>query len=211
MRLALHGGLFSGKSSLATELVARGFALVNYTDYLKELYARSLRAVGIDITKAEVIRNKEQERPHIISFGTRIGFDKGNFVEEALEDGCEWAYDDSLEDGDDGLPTDIVFDNVRFDTQMEKLLKYGFRLVRVNTPLGVRSARAAIKGLTMEQFMQRTSDPSEAPLSYFPGEISLSVDGEVDKIMQDLTAKLGMAQLTETLLKRAQDAHRAAS
>lgn len=210
MRLALHGGLFSGKSTLAKELTAREFTLVNYTDYLKELYARSLRAVGIDITKEQVIQNKEQERPHIISFGTRIGFDQGNYVEEALDEEATDPGQLCSSDGD-GLYPDIVFDNVRFPAQVEKLLNYGFRLVRVNTPVAIRQERALAKGITQAQFLQRMSDPSEDPLPYFPGEVSLSVDGDIDKILQDLTTKLGMAQLTETLLKRAQDAQRAVS
>jgi len=206
MRLALHGGLFSGKSTLATALEARGFVYVNYTRYLKVLYARSLRAVGIQMSADDVERDKERERPHIISFGSRIGFDKGNFVEECLDEEASIRHDEYT-----ALADDIVFDNVRFDAQMEKLLTHGFRLVRITTPLSIRKERALAKGLTLSQFADRVEDPSEAPLSYFPGEASIAVEGDMDKVLNTLAARLGTAQLTELLLRRQQDAHHAAN
>jgi len=210
MRLALHGGLFSGKSTLAKELEARGFTYVNYTRYLKVLYARSLCAVGIQMSADDVERDKERERPHIISFGSRIGFDKGNFVEECLDEEASSVSHPAGMGGNDGLYPDIVFDNVRFDTQMEKLLPLGFRLVRLDTPFATRAARAALKGVDQASFAERCNDPSEAPLSYFPGEVSISVEGDIDTILNTLTWRLGMAQLTELLLHRQQSAAHAA-
>lgn len=203
-RYALHGELFSGKSTLASALEARGFAYVNYTQYLKILAARSLSAIGIPTTVAMIEANKEEYRAYLIALGTRCGFDQGNFVEECLRHDTIWEDDDNgVAQGGDGLPKHIVFDNVRFPAQFEKLIPLGFRLVRLSTPYGVRLSRAEAKGLSRADYDARLADKSETPLPEYPGEISLSVNGPTDALVDTLAALTLYRERCERIASRA--------
>lgn len=206
MRLALHGGLYSGKSTLARALVEQGFTYVNYTEYLKILYVQEYNRrnpnFGEELSLAEVEANKEEHRTALIAFGSEIGFDKGNYVEEALRYYTERGVIPSGPDFDptDLMPRDIVFDNVRFDAQMEKLLGHGFRLVRITTAIPVRLTRAVNAGLTHGAFYDRLMDTSEAPLSAFDGEVALPVDGPMEDVLNTLTAQVLFMQSLEQKL-----------
>jgi hypothetical protein len=91
----------------------------------------------------------------------------------------------------------VVLDNVRFPAQMEILAKYGFRLVRIVTPMEVRTDRALAKGLNEFEFERRIYDSSEEPLPAFPGEIELVVDGPMGDVLRDLFAKIAEAELND--------------
>lgn len=187
-RIALHGGLFSGKSTLAAALEAQGFGYINYTQLLKMLTVGALNAIGIDATLEDLEgRDKERYRPYVISTGSVRGFDQG------------WGIDEVVVPllAKTGEPQGVVFDNVRFDAQMDKLVPLGFRLVRLTTPWAVRMDRAERKGMTVTEFRTATQDGTERPLSYYPGEIEVSVDGPMDAVLQELSDKIAEAVLAE--------------
>lgn len=158
MKLALKGTLASGKSAVAGELVQVGFTLVNFTDYLKRLYAE---AHGLTIQ--EVLVNKEAHRAAIIAHGHEIGFDDNpRYVQAAVEEA--------------GNPEQAVFDNVRYPAQMDALQAMGYRLVRLYVPRELLALRLAVyKGLTRAQAEERLEDPTEHALTgYYPGEIEVA-------------------------------------
>jgi hypothetical protein len=186
LRLALHGGLFSGKSTLAHALVERsGFHYVNYTDMIKTFAVAALATVGIETTVEEIHANKERYRPFIIELATLLDFDHGYGIEEI----CRLLDEQGIDR--------VVFDNVRFAAQYAKLRPHGFRLVRITTPWNTRAARAEAAGLDYNDFVTRTLQPTEEPLDYYPEEVEVSVDGPIEKVIDKLTAKLAQAQLHE--------------
>jgi hypothetical protein len=158
-------------------LEARGFGYINYTQLLKRLSVNALRAIGID-AKLEDLEGKDKEkyRKFIIETGTVRGFDQGWGIDEIVLPQLETT----------GV-RDVVFDNVRFPAQFEKLQGAGFRLVRITTPGDVRVERAKAKGLTAEQFFAKLLDPTEQELPRYPGEIELVVDGDMDQVLTDLS------------------------
>lgn len=190
LRLALHGGLFSGKTTLADALVTHsGFQKIDYTGLLKTFVVEALKAVGVEVTIEDILANKEYYRPLIIDFGHVIGFDDGYGIKEILE---RLPEEDS-----------VVFDNVRFDAQFEKLEAAGFILVRITTPMHMRVARAIGKGISRSEFARCIEDSSEAPLREYPNEVRIHVDGPIETVIDDLTAKILNLQLAQ---KQAQDA-----
>lgn len=177
LRLALTGGLFSGKTTLADALVERsGFQKIDYTGLLKTFVVEALKAIGVEVTIEDILANKEKYRPLIIELGHVIGFDDGYGIDEILA---------ALEDD-----KSYVFDNCRFDAQYEKLVEAGFILVRITTPMRVRLARAMGQGITRAEFARRIEDASESPLREFPYEVHISVDGDIEQVIEDLTGKL---------------------
>ena len=190
LRLALHGGLFSGKTTLAEALRDQGnFQLIDYTGLLKLLAVEALNAIGVTVTIEEMLANKEKYRPFIIELGRLCGFDEGFGLDEIVE---------KLQDD-----ISYVLDNVRFDAQYEKLEKAGFILVRVQTPMHIRVARAIGKGITRQEFARRIEDATEAPLREFPNEVRISVDGPIEDILHDLTTKIAALQLAQKRQARA--------
>lgn len=173
LRLVLTGGFLSGKSTIARELERRGFVYINYTDHLKELAVIALGALGIHVTVEEIHLNKEKYRPFLIELGTLLGFDQGNYVDEVI--------------AKHGNPERAVFDNVRFDPQMDKLLKYDYQLVRIEVPDLFRMARAAERDIDPRQFEARTKAVTERGLSLYPNQITVQnirpVEDVVDEIL----------------------------
>lgn len=184
LRLALHGGLYSGKSTLASALRERGFAYVNYTDMLKELVVVALNAIGVEVTIEQLRAEKAKFRNYIIETGIICGFDDGYLIPEIL---AKLAT----------MPDQaVVWDNVRFPAQMDLLLPHGYRLVRLTTPLAIRQARAKAKGVSAAEFRAALKKPTEKPLPVYPGEVSISVDGDMDAVIQELTVRLLQGQAT---------------
>lgn len=197
LRLALSGGLYSGKSTLARKLVNDcGFTLVNYTDILKGFAAVALQSIGVNVSTADIKADKEKYRRFIIEVGTLLGFDAG------------YGIDDLVQLLDAQARTRVVFDCVRFGAQFELLRRAGFRLVRVETPYNARIERAAEAGVSFDAFAAKMADPSEQPLPHYPGEVSISVEGDLDAVVGALTAKLiqagngGTAQCTTSRCSR---------
>ncbi|HEY7416826.1 MAG TPA: hypothetical protein VH593_16690, partial [Ktedonobacteraceae bacterium] len=143
--LALHGGLFSGKTTLAKRLTYEGFALFSYTDLLKEYTAKALTACGIPTTLDDILADKERFRTLIIALGTMLDFDHGFGIREHIPPLLD-RYEN------------IVFDNVRFSSQMDILAELGFRLVRITTPEAIRRERAFNLGYNDHTFAQRLAD-----------------------------------------------------
>jgi hypothetical protein len=186
LRLALHGGLLSGKSTLATALEERGFAYINYTRLLKQYAVGALEACGITTSLMMIEADKEKYRRFLIELGDQLGFDHGFGIDETLA---------PIIKNEDRL----VFDNVRFPAQMDKLVALGFRMVRIDTPMAVREERAAARGMSVDYFLQRTDSYSEVPLPEYPGEIRLSVDGPMDDVLVALAGVLTEAINAERL------------
>ena len=105
-RLALTGGLFSGKTTLADALVERSkFKKIDYTGLLKRAAAMALQACGLEVTVEDILSDKEKYRPLLIELGHVLDFDHCYGIEEIIE---------QLEDDES-----YVFDNCRFDAQYE--------------------------------------------------------------------------------------------
>ena len=151
MRYALTGPMYSGKTSLAHELAdVNGFALVNYTDYLKELAANALSYIGVTTTTPQIKENKAKYRSFLQDLGTLVDFDNGAYVEQCLIEQAEDPY--GL-----GIAKDIVFDNVRTQAQFDILKQWGFVLVRLTVNPIVQINRAARVGVTIQE-LHRVSE-----------------------------------------------------
>lgn len=177
MKLALHGARFSGKSTLARALEARGWQWLNYTDLIKEMLCEALAAIGITLTVEQIHENKEFYRNLIIEFATVAGFDDGFGVDRMLA---------SIRPDAEG----VVFDNVRFLPQWEMLEKEGFTLVRLTTQDHFREARGRAVGVTRDELRLAALRSTETPLPEQPGEIRLHQVGAIEDVLNDLTALL---------------------
>lgn len=170
MRFAMHGRMFSGKSTLAVLLHdALGFEYLNYTDHGKAHIARALSAMlGRTVTHEEVIERKNE--PSMRDFtiaGLRLfGFDRGAGIRELVE-----SYIDP-----DDVTTPLVFDNVRYPAQYALLKPYGFTLVRLIMSDREQERRASEAGMPLETLERLRLEESEQPLPPVDGEIVLHVD-----------------------------------
>jgi dephospho-CoA kinase len=192
LRLALTGGLMSGKSSLARYLVnEHGFHYVNYTDLIKEFASVALAEVGMQVSVADIHADKERYRPFLIALATLLDFDHGYGIDEIVK-----LLDAQKADK-------VVFDNCRFDPQFEKLQAAGFRLVRITTPYTVRLARGLEKGMTKDAFDALVNGTVEVPLRSFPGEVRISVDGDMDAVCNTLSGRILKAEMRERRVRRA--------
>ena len=176
-KIALHGGLKSGKSTLAKSLEERGFQYLNYTDLIKQMLAEALAAIGVHVTVDEIRANKEKFRQLIIEFAAVVGFNDGFGIDRMLS---EIKPD----------VTGVVFDNVRFLKQWEILQPEGFVLVRLTTPERIRLARARGEGMPRSEFEGYSAQLTEQPLPPQADEITLNVSGNLDKILDTLTAEI---------------------
>lgn len=187
IRLALHGGLFSGKSTLALALEEQGFGYVNYTQLLKKYTLVALNALGQQVTLEDLEgERKEFYRDYVIATGTVIGFDHGFGIDESAIPAITAS----------GIQN-VVFDNVRFPAQMDKLVPHGFRLVRIITPYEVRERRALAKGMGTERFREATTAITEQVLPAYPGEVALVVDGPMEEVIEELMGRVAEAVLAE--------------
>jgi hypothetical protein len=175
--VALTGGLYSGKTTLATELEKRGYMILSFTDVLKACAATALAPYfGGDYTVEDIKADKANLRTFLQEFGRIIGFDwNPGFVNLALQ---PWWQA--------GLPP-AVFDNVRFDEQFDTLRPYGFDLVRVSVPFEEQKKRAKKAGVYVRQLRKMLAHPAEAGLSYTP---HLDLDGTrpVEELADDILA-----------------------
>ena len=176
MRLALHGGLFSGKTTLADYLRdEHGWHYVSYTDMLKAFASQALDAVGLEVSVQQMKLEKEKYRQFIIELGHVIDFDNGYGLDEL----CYLL--------EQHVPNEhIIFDNVRFEAQFDILARNGFRLLRVVTPVQERRRRARAFGLTDAEFTKRMKDSSEAPLMYREGEIQVMGNGNLHAVYEQI-------------------------
>ena len=167
MRIALHGPMYSGKTSLAHELVrSHGFTLVNYTDYLKELAASALSYIGVETTVRTIKADKAKYRSFLQQLGTLVDFDNGAYVQRCL---VEQAQD---EEGY-GLTDRIVFDNVRTQAQFDILKPFGFRLVRVTVNPITQMNRATLAGVSVQELYRVSEHTIENNLDTQEGEIEV--------------------------------------
>jgi hypothetical protein len=167
-RFAFHGPLKSGKTTLALALqAAAGHRFVDYTGSIKRRLAEAMTVAGRPTTEAEIVRDKEQWRELIVPFATKLGCDYGNGVFEALRD----VFGERVE-----YPQNIAFDNVRFQSQYDKLKPYGFILVRLSIYPLEQERRVLAAGGTLEQLRALRTQDTERPLPTQRGEIRLNAD-----------------------------------
>lgn len=187
MRVALMGPAYAGKTTLATKLAESGFALVSYTDHLKSKAAEALCSIGLPTSVTDINQNKIFYRALLQDLGTVLGFDRGEFVEEALATA--------------GNAEHIVFDNVRFLPQWEKLAPLGFTLVYLAITPMEQEVRAREAGLSAAELGKVLSHPAEVgfPLPedaiILPHEWSLST--KVDSLLFQLASRIAEAPRTE--------------
>lgn len=180
MRFALHGPMFSGKTTLARLLMLdHGYTWLNYTDFGKELCAKALSALlDREVTRQEVIERKNEWRDFIIQALRIYGFDEGNGVDEMLS----WTTDEH-----------IVFDNVRYQSQYDKLKAHGFILVRLVISDHEQMLRANQTEMPVTDFLRLREESSECPLDPQEDEVTLCVD---DKTPAELASQLlGLARI----------------
>lgn len=188
--LALHGPLKSGKSTLAKALTEQyGFTYVNFTRDIKVRAARALSAAQERYISVEMIeRNKEAFRPFLIELARAIGVDEGETVNEVLVEQLGMVTDT--------WPQRVVFDNVRYVQQMDKLLPYGFRLVRLQLSDYAQEDRARHDGLSADALFELRLDTTEQPLPHYAGEITLNADLPAFAVLEELVERLGLPRPT---------------
>jgi hypothetical protein len=136
-RVAIAGRMYSGKTTLANELVEHhGWYRIGYNDLLKEWLAEALTNIGVPTKVDDIIANKARYRVILQELGNLVGFNDGFGVEQAIG---LWE--------DRGAPEPVIFDNVRFDAQFRELERFGFVLVELDTPRNERIKRAAELGV----------------------------------------------------------------
>lgn len=168
MRIALVGASLSGKSTLADYLRdEHGWTKLDYTGLLKEKAAGALTAAGLRTSVADILSDKKRFRPFLNELGTALGFDTGFGVDVMLS---RWA---AL-----GMPGPVIWDNVRFEAQAERLRQLGFVMVGLSTARRVCWERAEKLGISYEEFSaQEAWDEENLP----EPEIILDGDWSTEK------------------------------
>jgi hypothetical protein len=142
MRIALVGASLSGKSTLADYLRdEHGWTKLDYTGLLKEKAAAALTAAGLKTSIPDILSDKKRFRPFLNELGTALGFDTGFGVDVMLS---RWA---AL-----GSPEPVIWDNVRFEAQAERLRQLGFVLVGLRVDSLELTKRAKDKGISKAEF-----------------------------------------------------------
>jgi hypothetical protein len=171
--------MYSGKSTLANYLHNNcDFYLMNYTDKLKSLGVEALNTAGINITLADIVKDKRHYRPFLQEFGTAIGFDEGYGVDLCIE---EWT--------EAGEPEHIVFDNVRFQSQFSRLVPFGFVLAKLHVSPEEQTRRARSKGLEaaeIRKLMEHQAEKGVVP------DIWINAERPVEQIAAVLTRMAGI-------------------
>ncbi|GHO44552.1 hypothetical protein [Ktedonospora formicarum] len=171
IKVALAGGLGSGKTTLAHALEARGFVLVNFTGWLKELYSRALSSIGYSVTVEEILANKENYRVHLQHFADMIEWQTDpTYVSQCIDEtAIEWYRG-------------IVFDNVRTEVQAREAQRRGFTVIELIVPDDVRARRA---GLPLETFLERSKHSTEAGIGDV-GQYRLKCVGQINLLVDEV-------------------------
>lgn len=170
MKIAICGAAGTGKTTLAEHMaVHHGWSRIGYNDLLKEWLATSLSNYAPEeVTVEDIIENKEKYRNLLQLFGDAVGFNEGNGVEQAHE---EWAaYHNNS----------VIFDNVRFQAQYERLKPYGFVLVELvrEQPRSVFATDVLAKALGMYTY---------TPKSVLTDQKAAAHPAEHQKLVPDFT------------------------
>jgi len=185
-RFALHGPMFSGKSTLAKLLeMEHGFENLDYTDWGKSLVAQALQGMlarRVTHDEVRVRKNEPRMREFTIAALRFYGFDEGVGVKEMAS---------TLEP-----EQPAVFDNVRYLPQYHALIPYGFTLVRLVINPYEQVLRADRAGMPYEKLVQLRRETSEQPLPEQAGEVRLVVDGRTPRdLVEMLLATMRVRQL----------------
>lgn len=176
MNLALRGPALSGKTTLANYLGKHcGFVVVRYNDILKQKAAQALTRVGRKTTLNDIRHDKETYRSFLQELGSLLHFDEGAFIDEALT-----KYE--------GTETSIVFDNVRFLAQWERLKEWRFTLVSLQLPSFAQEERAVSLGASLSHFGAAMRHPAELGFPPQPGEIKVDATLPTKDIVADVLA-----------------------
>jgi hypothetical protein len=177
-RVAVRGVLFSGKTTTAEALEARGFHFISFTDSLKAMAAHALSA-----SVADILADKEHYRPFLQQLGHLAGFDEGLTIPALLHEQFERH----------GHDADYVFDNVRFLAQWDILKRYDFTLVQLALSPMEQEQRATLKGMSHQALGRAMADTAEVLFPAQPGELILPgtapVEDNVQRILDFLAAR----------------------
>lgn len=178
--IALTGHIATGKTAVAKALQAKGYILVSYTDYLKEIVAAALTSVGIRTSLDDILAEKERYRALIQAFGSVIGFDSGvPYLDDALyRSGWVNARVDAR----------VVLDNVRTDDQAKIAEQYGFTVVELTASHPTRAARLQDAGKDTNAVFSTETHPIESGLSDEMVDMRISTDSATPEMLADFLA-----------------------
>lgn len=172
MKIALYGKPCSGKTTFANYLRdTHGFYKMDFTDLIKETVVDMLNFANLDITVEDVHKEKERFRPLLQTVAATLGFDEGYGVDQVI---AKWV--------DAGCPQNVVFDNVRYMKQYERLVPYGFVLVELAVSNGQWQQRATQKGTTVYNLSEQMKRDME---EIWP-DLILNGNGPVTHIAETL-------------------------
>lgn len=140
MRIALCGPAHVGKSTLCQYLwEEQGWNWIRYNDILKDWACKAINMYSSgyrnNINVADILEDKEKYRVLLQLLGDVWGFNEGNGVDEAIADWKHRMRPDRH----------VIFDNVRFQAQYDRLKEHGFVLVQlVRSDKGLDRARSAM-------------------------------------------------------------------
>lgn len=186
MRIAVCGPSQSGKSTLAKYMVEQhGWYHINYTRRLKEWFAADVsRHLKTPLTVEEIEANKEKYRAALQEYGVHVGFDEGNGVDEVIRDWKrlrEWNTQS------------VIFDNVRFQSQFDKLKKHGFVLVKL----------AVVEKPEKPKLQLVPQYPGSFIYQYYDSTTTAKHPAENQPLVPDLTmlAKQPLEDMADTLMR----------
>jgi hypothetical protein len=157
MKIAISGKTCSGKDTLARAI---GFTPIALADSLKDEVINNLKALGFNITREELDRDKARFRDYLQAHGT---LSKSN-----------------------ELINNVAITDVRLINEVVELEKAGFLIIRLECAESVREERY-FKLYGKELTEQQKSHISEVELDDYPfnwiirSDIDLSVEAEVVK------------------------------
>lgn len=186
MRIAIAGGRYAGKSTLGRYLEDNyGWTFLDYTGQLKRFLATAMTALHQDLefegvpgygpnerVSVQYINEcKELFRPLLQDLGTYLGYDKGFYVAQMLQ---QWR---AL-----GFPTPVYFDNVRFPAQFELLKAEGFVLVALQIRTDTQAKRAGKLGVdedTLKRQGQHKAEAGVVPELLLDGDLPIATNAEL--------------------------------
>jgi hypothetical protein len=185
VRIALTGPMYSGKTTLAEHMRDNhGWFRIGYNDIIKERLAYELSVLeGRVITVDDIIADKKKYRTALQKLGDALGFNEGNGVLLAMR---RWERDRK------SYNQPVIFDNVRFPGQFERLKEYGFVLVKLEVDTYACRDRATQVGVSTLEFASAVSHFAEAGVGLSP---DLFINGDrptavIADILLRLTGKV---------------------
>lgn len=171
VKVAFSGSIMSGKSTVCRLLADRGFYLMDYTGYLKELAADELaQETGQSIDRDYLDKHKQEFREYLQKFGTRFGSQHGHGIADVAS---KWMVSERN--------ANIAYDNIRYERQFEVLSNIipGFVHVGLRLSEHEQKERARRKGVFPEELEHIKQHMAEQPV---PAEIYIDASRPAHEI-----------------------------